>query len=130
MNQVIYTLEDLGYPVYYTDTDYMQVSREGVKALQIEFPKRYPNYGQRYRREDAEIVGKNLGQFHIDFEPLSKVEPRWKEIDDPNSTSLTCIEKKMYCNIVRHTLQHKNNPKLLIYVDCPHVRFRGVPRDI
>ena len=57
MNEVLYTLDDLGLDVYYTDTDSMIMPLKNLKPLADEFQKRY----------GRELIGKQLGQFHPDF---------------------------------------------------------------
>ena len=57
MNEVLYTLEDLGLQVHYTDTDSMIMPFKNLKPLAEEFKRRY----------GRELIGKQLGQFHEDF---------------------------------------------------------------
>ena len=61
MNEVMTTAEDLDIKIFYQDTDSMHIEKSRLKDLEIEFKKRY----------NRELVGKNLGQFHNDFDELN-----------------------------------------------------------
>ena len=58
MNEVFNTANTINAPVYYSDTDSIHMNHSDVKRLEEEF---YKQYGR-------DLTGKNLGQFHIDFE--------------------------------------------------------------
>jgi hypothetical protein len=58
MNEVFNVANDLGINIYYTDTDSIHIDYDGVKPLEDEYRTRY----------NKELNGKQLGQFHIDFE--------------------------------------------------------------
>ena len=60
MNEVMCTAEDNNIPIYYQDTDSMHIENDLIPLLEIK-------YRERFNRE---LIGKNLGQFHSDFEPL------------------------------------------------------------
>lgn len=57
MHEVMATAEDHGIKIYYTDTDSMHILYEDVYKLEKIFNKKY----------NRELIGKNLGQFHVDF---------------------------------------------------------------
>ena len=61
MNEVITTAEDLDIKILYQDTDSMHIEKSRLNDLKDEFKKRY----------GRELVGKNLGQFHNDFDELT-----------------------------------------------------------
>ncbi len=58
MNEVFDVANDCNYPVYYTDTDSVHLNFEHVQPLE-------DKYRETYNRE---LNGKNLEQFHIDFD--------------------------------------------------------------
>ena len=58
MADVMYLGEDIGCDIYYTDTDSMHIKYEDVEKLEN-------GYYQKYNKE---LCGKNMGQFHIDFD--------------------------------------------------------------
>ena len=58
MNEVMTTAEDLDIKIYYQDTDSMHIEKDKLNLLADEFKKRY----------NHELIGKNLGQFHNDFD--------------------------------------------------------------
>ena len=57
MNEVMCLAEDFKIPIFYQDTDSMQIPGAEVPALAREFEARY----------GRELIGDNLGQFHEDF---------------------------------------------------------------
>jgi hypothetical protein len=57
MNEVMTTAEDNEMQIYYTDTDSMHILYNDVYKLEKIFNKKY----------GRELIGKNLGQFHVDF---------------------------------------------------------------
>lgn len=58
MNEVMCLAEDLNLNIYYTDTDSMHIDEKHIPILAEEFKKIY----------DRELIGKNMGQFHTDFD--------------------------------------------------------------
>ena len=62
MNEVMTTAEDLNIKIFYQDTDSMHIEKDKLKDLEIEFKNRY----------GRDLVGKNLGQFHNDFNELNE----------------------------------------------------------
>ena len=59
VNEVICTAQDLGFKVYYQDTDSIHIDYANIPKLSEEFKRKY----------NRELIGKGLGQFHSDFEP-------------------------------------------------------------
>ena len=57
MNEVFDIANDLGCPIYYTDTDSIHLPRDDVPKIEAEFKKRY----------GRELTGDGLGKFNIDF---------------------------------------------------------------
>ena len=104
MNEVIYTLEDLGFIPRYTDTDSFFIEKRALPLLAEEFKK-------RYRRE---LIGKNLGQFHCDT-------PSYGSTDEmPIITRSIFDMKKCYCCQLLNTSQE------IAFV----IRLKGVIPDV
>ena len=61
MAEVTCTAQDLGVPIYYTDTDSLQIEESGIPAVAAEYERLY----------DRPLIGKNLGQFHNDYDSES-----------------------------------------------------------
>lgn len=57
MNEVIYTCEDNGMDVFYTDTDSMHIPCNQIKKLEELYNKKY----------NKKLIGNDMGQFHCDF---------------------------------------------------------------
>ena len=64
MNQVMTLADDKNINIYYTDTDSIHISEDGVESLAKFYELRYVK----------KLSGKQLGQFHCDFDP-----PEWKD---------------------------------------------------
>ena len=60
MNEVMCTAEDLDIKIFYQDTDSMHIEKSRLKDLENEYFKRF----------GCELVGKDMGQFHSDFDEL------------------------------------------------------------
>lgn len=58
MNEVICGAEDINIPIYYQDTDSLHLDGINIKKLEEYYNKKY----------NRELIGKNMGQFHSDFE--------------------------------------------------------------
>ena len=58
MNRVMCLAEDEGYSIYYQDTDSMHIETDNIAPLAASFKKKY----------GWELIGKQMGQFHSDFE--------------------------------------------------------------
>lgn len=58
MNEVICLAEDNNLKIYYQDTDSIHINDADISVLQKKFNKEY----------NREMIGKDLGQFHSDFE--------------------------------------------------------------
>ena len=77
MNEVMCLAEDLNIPLYYQDTDSMHIDNSRIKELA-------QKYKEIYGRE---LIGKNLGQFHCDFDELT---------NNPRSIESIFLGKKVY----------------------------------
>lgn len=61
MNEVMTTAEDLDIKIFYQDTDSMHIEKAKLNDLALEFKQRF----------GRELIGKNLGQFHNDFDEVT-----------------------------------------------------------
>ena len=64
MNKVMTLADDNNINIYYTDTDSIHIDEDGVEPLA---KLHEDKYGKK-------LIGKQLGQFHCDFDP-----PEWRD---------------------------------------------------
>ena len=100
MNEVMCTAEDLEIPIFYQDTDSMHIIDDKIPLLQAEFKRRF----------GRELIGKNLGQFHSDFDPLVK------NGNNPVSIESWFLGKKCYIDHLRDDAGNEGY----------HIRMKGV----
>lgn len=105
MSEVMTTAQDNGIKLYYQDTDSMHIRDKDIKTLQQAFNKKY----------GRELIGKNLGQFHSDFNS-NREEMKGKELKADVSIFLG---KKCYID----RLRDKDGN-----IDY-HIRMKGVSND-
>lgn len=82
MNEVMCTAEDIGIKIYYQDTDSMHIEKNKIDDLAKEYIKRY----------GRELIGKNLGQFHNDFD----------EVENGYAYKSIFVGKKMYVDMLKN----------------------------
>ena len=82
MNEVMCTAEDLNINIYYQDTDSMHIQKSRLNDLSNEYFKRF----------GRELIGKNLGQFHNDFD----------EVADGYAYQSIFVGKKMYVDLLKN----------------------------
>lgn len=82
MNEVMCTAEDLNIQIYYQDTDSMHIQKNKINDLANEYKKRF----------NRELIGKNLGQFHNDFD----------EVTDGYAYQSVFVGKKMYVDLLKN----------------------------
>ena len=82
MNEVMCTAEDIGIKIYYQDTDSMHIQKFKIDDLAKEYKKRY----------GRELIGKNLGQFHNDFD----------EVENGYAYKSIFVGKKMYVDMLKN----------------------------
>lgn len=104
MNRVMCLAEDIGVFIFYQDTDSMHLEYEQVEVLAKAYYKKY----------NKELIGKKMGQFHIDFE--------LKGCDEVKSIESYFLGKKCY---IDH-LQGKDKKTGEIKQDY-HIRLKGIP---
>ena len=105
MNEVMTLAEDLNINIYYQDTDSMHIDESGIKPLSEEYFKTY----------NRELIGKQLGQFHSDFDFGS-------EYNTKHSVAFIGLGKKCYIDKVLCD-DIKNKVPCYKY----HIRMKGVP---
>ena len=99
MNEVMCTAEDIGIKIYYQDTDSMHIQKNKIDDLAEEYKKRF----------GRELIGKNLGQFHNDFD----------EVENGYAYKSIFVGKKMYVDMLKN---EKNESGI-------HYRMKGVNLD-
>ena len=82
MNEVMTTPEGLFINIYYQDTDSMHIEKERLNDLSKEFKIRF----------GRELIGKNLRQFHNDFD----------EVEDGYAYKSIFCGKKCYIDILKN----------------------------
>ena len=100
MNEVMCTAEDNDIFITYTDTDSMHIENDKISLLAQKFKEKF----------GRELIGKNLGQFHSDFEPLVKGG------ENPVSIESYFLGKKAYIDKLT------DNAGRIGY----HIRMKGV----
>ena len=108
MNEVMVLAEDLGLTIYYQDTDSMHIEYDDVKILKEKFKEKY----------GRELDGKDLGQFHIDFDLKDEDGNECKNI---YSNHFIALGKKCY---IDKLVGEKEDGSLCSGV---HKRMKGVP---
>lgn len=104
MNQVICTAEDNNIDVFYQDTDSMHMYDDQVKKLEEAFMIKY----------NRVLTGKNLGQFHCDFEPVNGYH-------EAVSKRFIGLGKKCYVDELESTNNNTGSKKISY-----HIRMKGV----
>lgn len=104
MNEVMCTAEDHGIPIFYEDTDSTHMFSEDVPKLAEAFKAKY----------DRELIGKDLGQFHDDFDLPGTA-------NDVHSTEFIGLGKKCYLDCLKGKDKDGNE------VSGYHIRMKGVP---
>lgn len=108
MNEVMCLAEDKNLLIHYQDTDSMHIQLDQVEILEDAFRKKYKR----------ELTGKNLGQFHIDFEIKG-----CKEATNIKSVESYFIAKKTYIDLLKY--EDKDGLTKSDY----HVRCKGIPNN-
>jgi len=103
MYEVMTLAEDLNIDMYYTDTDSIHIDNSKIEYLGQEFQKKY----------NRELIGKEMGQFHTDFDLDGSV-------GDIVASESIFLGKK--CYIDKLTANDKDGNELVDY----HIRMKGV----
>ena len=102
MNEVICTAEDNNIDVYYQDTDSIHIKKQDVKSLADAFEARF----------GRELIGLEMGQFHVDF-PLIDNKETW-------SKRSIFLGKKCYIDCLINTEGKEED----------FIRMKGVPERV
>lgn len=103
MNEVFSVMNDEKMHVYYTDTDSIHMLQKDVLQL-----------GKKYNEAHGrDLIGKNLGQFHTDFE--------MEGCKDVFSIKHIPIQPKMYLDVLQGTDEKTGEVKY-----DTHVRIKGI----
>tara|TARA_R110000772_G_scaffold64009_2_gene143106 strand:- start:836 stop:4249 length:3414 start_codon:yes stop_codon:yes gene_type:complete len=103
MNELICLGQDNNCKIYYTDTDSIHIEDSDIKKLE-------KLYLQKYKKV---LVGKNMGQFHSDFELKGATKNIY-------STKLIALGKKCYLDMLRGEDDDGN----IIY--GTHIRMKAI----
>lgn len=106
MNEVMCSAEDNNIKLYYQDTDSIHIKDEDISKLSSIFKTKY----------NKELIGKNLGQFHSDFQ--------LDGCKDIIANASIFLGKK--CYIDRLEGIDKNGNKQEDY----HIRMKGIPNSV
>ena len=103
MNKVMCLGEDLGLKQYTQDTDSIHIDYDEVEILANEYRKKY----------NTELIGNDMGQFHIDFDLEGSVGDIW-------ATDSIFLGKKCYID----KLESRDKDNKPIYGH--HIRMKGI----
>ena len=107
MSRVMITAEDLKIPMYYTDTDSIHIDYDGVSKLEAEYEKKF----------NKVLKGKDLGQFHIDF------DLKGAESHTIKSVKSIYLGKKCYLDMLEGYDKDGNK------ITGEHLRMKGIPNN-
>lgn len=123
MNEVMCLAEDNGIKIYYQDTDSMHIQNNKISAT-ADPSTTNPDgiyladlFREKYKRE---LIGKDMGQFHCDFQPLKVGD---KFLPAKYSKRTIILGKKAYMDVVCYEdngVEHED----------VHYRMKGIPSDI
>ena len=111
MNEVMCLAEDFKLSIYYQDTDSMHINYEDVEKLEKEFKNEY----------DRELIGKGLGQFHIDFDMFDDDGEKITGLKDIYAKESYFLAKKVYIDKLESV--DKNGD----VINDDHIRMKSVP---
>lgn len=106
MNELINTAEDIGFEIFYIDTDSIKIKDSQTKLLGYVYKSKY----------ERELYGKTLGTFHSDYKTF-------KGYEEGIADSSTMVGKKAYCDVVRYKSLDKSKPDKIDY----KISMKGVP---
>lgn len=107
MNEVMCLAEDNDLKIYYQDTDSLHIEKKDIPVLEQKFMEKY----------NREIEGKELGQFHIDF------ELKGAESETIYAEKSIFLGKKCYIDCLVGKDKDGNE------IRGNHIRMKGVSKD-
>ncbi len=113
MNEVQYTCEDNNINTYYQDTDSIHMKSDDIKKLEKIYKQKY----------DRELIGKELGQFHSDFDDQIVIDGKTVKADRVDSVHMILLGKKCYYDKLKLKYKGKSYYK-------EHIRMKGIPEVI
>ena len=111
MNEVMCLAEDFKLSIYYQDTDSMHINYEDVEILEKEFKNEY----------DRELIGKGLGQFHIDFDMFDDDGEKITGLKDIYAKESYFLAKKVYIDKLEGIYENGD------VINDDHIRMKSVP---
>ena len=111
MNEVMCLAEDFKLSIYYQDTDSMHINYEDVEILEKEFKNKY----------DRELIGKGLGQFHIDFDMFDDDGEKITGLKDIYAKESYFLAKKVYIDKLEGIYENGD------VINDDHIRMKSVP---
>ena len=106
MNEVMCLAEDMKLNIYYQDTDSIHIEEKQIKLLAEEYKKQH----------NRELIGKQMGQFHTDFDLKGSV-------GDIVAEKSIFLGKKAYIDKLR---SHDKDGNIIYGY---HIRLKGVPEN-
>jgi len=107
MNEVMCLAEDNNLKIYYQDTDSLHIEKKDIPVLEQKFMEKY----------NRQIEGKDLGQFHIDFELEGAIS------DTIYAEKSVFLGKKCYIDCLVGKDKDGNE------IRGNHIRMKGVSTD-
>lgn len=108
MNEVICLGEDNGLNIFYQDTDSLHIFKSDVAILETAYLEKY----------NRVLTGKQLGQFHIDFD---LEDENGNECSDIVAYKSIFLGKKCYIDMLKGVAENGDIVKGI------HIRMKGVP---
>lgn len=112
MNEIQCLAEDKKCKIYYQDTDSVHISNKDIKILENAFEKKY----------NRKLIGKEMGQFHSDFEKYKDPETG-KEYNSIGANLSILCSKKLYTDNVLYRVNGK-------IISKTHFRMKGISSEV
>jgi hypothetical protein len=112
MNEIFDIATDKKINIYYTDTDSMHLDFKNIHGLEKEYKKRY----------NKELNGKQLEQFHTDFELKDSKGDKIKKFDIYATKSIF-LGKKSYLDVLE-SIDDKG-----VVTEGYHIRLKGITKE-
>lgn len=106
MNELFGVANDIGCPIYYTDTDSLHCNLEDIPAIENTFYKAYKKV----------LTGKELEQFHVDFDLANAASEIY-------AIKSIFLGKKSYIDMLESKDKNGNT------INGFHIRLKGITED-